>query len=99
MHLRGPSRSSSSLREKCRPSKAMSGKDAFHCGPNGKDAFHRVREWRESGTRWNASLPVQKKEAALAGGFREKHTNIDYFRRRKINSAAAPRPASANVLG
>src|SRR5215831_4766 len=24
---------------------------------------------------------------------------IDYFRRRKINSAAAPKPANANVLG
>src|SRR5260370_41932595 len=39
----------------------------------------------------------QKKEAALAGGFCEKLTY--YFRRRKIISAAAPRPANAKDVG
>ena len=40
-----------------------------------------------------------KKEAALLGGFCERKQLLAYFRRRKINSAAAPSPARAMLVG
>ena len=43
--------------------------------------------------------PIQTKKSRPCGRLREFDVLADYFRRRKINSAAAPKPASANVLG